>query len=54
MPIFKIPHPNYITPYICDNSQNHHDLALDALRASALNIKDDEYNVKHHRDGWFG
>ena len=53
IPIFKILHPNCIALYMFDYSQNHHALALDVLRASALNLKDGGKNIKHQRDSWF-
>jgi hypothetical protein len=53
IPIFKILHPNCIGLFIFDNSQNHHALAPDALRASVLNLKDGGKNVVPQRDGFF-
>jgi hypothetical protein len=40
LPIFKILHPDCIRLFLFDNSQNHHALPPDALKASALNLKD--------------
>ena len=53
IPIFKLLHPNCIALFIFDNSQNHHALPPDALRASALNLSDGGKNVRPQRNGWF-
>ena len=53
IPIFEILHPHAIGLFIFDNSQNHHALPPDALRASTLNLNDGGKNAKYQRDGWF-
>ena len=53
IPFFKILHPDCVGLFLFDNSQNHHPLAPDALRASVLNLKDGSKNVKPQRDGFY-
>ena len=53
IPIFEILHPDSIGLFIFDNSQNHHALPPDGLRASTLNLNDGGKNAKCQRDGWF-
>ena len=53
IPIFEELHPNCTALFMFDNSQNHHALAPDALRASVLNVSDGGKNVIPQRSGWY-